>query len=326
MQGAENISDPAARGKSGEEMKETVGFVGLGAMGKGMAHNILERGFALLVYDVQSRPVEELVEVGAQAANLGELGAQCRWIVFSLPDTAAVEAVLSPADGLGSMLKPGQVVIDCSTTHPVFTQHKAAQLAREGIEFLDAPVSGRPEGAVAGSLTIMVGGREKTFREVQALLGCMGEKVAYMGPSGHGQLAKMVNNVLFNISCAAMAEILPLAMALGLDEERICEVVSVGSGQSYGFDVFAPLVLQRNFETGYPLESAYKDMATLMELAHQLRVPVPVATAAVHTYQLALARGLGKESKGAMIKIWEEVMGVEVGREPPEAEHKEDVS
>ena len=291
-------------------MKERVGFIGLGAMGKGMAGNLLEKGFDLRVCDVRQPAVDELVARGARAAeNIRALGAPCNRIVFSLPDVATVEAVVSE---LGPALKPGHILIDCGTTHPDATRRLATELEREGITFLDAPVSGMPAGAEAGTLTIMVGGEEKAFQEVGPILNAMGEKVVYMGRSGNGQLTKMTNNVLYNIACAALAEMLPLAVSAGLDPEKICQVVSSGSGQSFAFDYFAPLVLQRDFSRGYALESAYKDMATVIELALQQHFPAPVATGAMHTYQLALARGLGKESKGAMVKVWEEVLGVEV--------------
>ncbi len=118
------------------------------------------------------------------------------------------------------------------------------------------------------------------------------------------------SNVLFDISCAAMAEILPMALKLGLDPEKICSVVSNSSGQSYGFDNFSPLVLERNFKPGYPMKNAYKDMATIMELSNKYKIPLSVTAATMHTYQTALALGLGDENKGAMIKIWEKLLGV----------------
>ena len=158
----------------------------------------------------------------------------------------------------------------------------------------------------------MVGGDEGACAAVRRLLEAMAETIVYMGASGNGQLMKMTNNVLFNISCAAMAEILPLAARMGLDPEKVCSVVRTGTGQSYGFDFFAPLVLDRNFMPGYPMESAYKDMSTVMEISSTYKLPIPVTAAAVHTYQMALAEGLGGENKGAMTKVWEKIMGVKV--------------
>jgi len=133
-----------------------------------------------------------------------------------------------------------------------------------------------------------------------------------MGSSGNGQLMKMTNNVLYNISVAAMAEMLPLAVRLGLDPEQVQRVVSSGSGQSFGFDYFSTRAMQGIFDQGYPMASAYKDMIALMECANQQHAPMPVASGAMQTYRAALAEGYGHEAKGAMIKVWERVLGVEV--------------
>ena len=294
-------------------MKEKVGFIGLGTMGKGMALNILKVGFPLSVYDLRQQPMDELAAKGARTAeSVSALGNLCRWIVLALPDTSVVESVLFGADGLRPALKPGNILIDCGTTHPIFTRKIAEELRQDGVVFLDAPISGMQARAEAGTLTVMVGGEEDAYKKVTPLLEAIGETIVYMGGSGNGQLAKIINNVLYNISCAAMAEVLPMAVKMGLDPEKIRSVVSTGTGQSYGFDFFSSLVLQREFTPGYPMQSAYKDMAAIMELATQDQIPLPVTTAALQTYQMALAQGHGEENKGAMIKVWEQVLGVEV--------------
>ena len=294
-------------------MKPEVGFVGLGHMGKWMALNILKKGFSLWAYDLRKEVMDEVVGEGAKAPrDLPDLGNRCSRIVFSLPDSAVVESVLFGTDGLKPRLKLGHIIIDCGTTHPLFTRQTSARLKEEGVIFMDAPVTGMEPRAREGTLTIMVGGEEDAYTTIYPLLEAMGETIVYMGASGNGQLAKMTNNVLFNISCAAMAEILPMATKMGLDPERICSVVRTGSGQSYGFDFFSPLALQGNFKPGYPMKSAYKDMATVMEISSDFKIPLPVTSAAMHTYQLALAHGLGDQNKGAMIKVWEKTLGVKV--------------
>ena len=139
--------------------------------------------------------------------------------------------------------------------------------------------------------------------------------VVHMGSPGNGQLTKMTNNVLYNISCAAMAEMLTLAVKLGLDADKVRRVVGSGSGQSFGFDYFSELALKGEFRQGYPMASAFKDMVAVMERANQQRAPLPVASGAMQTYRMALAKGLGDEAKGAMIKVWEDLLGVEVRSE-----------
>lgn len=294
-------------------METDVGFIGLGQMGKWMALNLIHKGFSLLVCDLKKEAMNDLVKHGAKAhENLSEIANQCDNIVLSLPDTSVVESVLFGKGGLKPELKAGHTIIDCGTTHPLFTRQTSALLKKEGIVFIDAPVSGMESRAKEGTLTIMVGGEEDTYLKIHPLLEAMAKTIVYMGASGNGQLAKMTNNVLFNISCAAMAEILPMATKMGLDPEKICSVVRTGTGQSYGFDFFSPLVLDDNFTPGYPMKSAYKDMATVMEISNEYQIPLPVTSATMQTYQIALAQGLGGENKGAMIKVWEKALGVKV--------------
>ena len=294
-------------------MKKDVGFIGLGQMGKKMAINLSKKGYPLWVYDLSKEAMDELVKHGANAAdNLSQLGRHCNRMILSLPDPSVVEPVIFGEQGLKASLEAGDIIIDCGTTHPVFTEKTAAVLKEKGIVFLDAPVSGTESRAEEGTLTIMVGGHEPAYQTICPLLEAMGRTIVYVGNSGQGQLAKMINNVLYNISCAAMAEILPMAAKLGLDPEKICSIVRTGTGQSYGFDSFSTLALEGNFESGYPMISAYKDMATIMELSNQHRLPLPVTSGTMQTYQMALAQGLGSESKGAMIKVWERVFGVKV--------------
>jgi len=296
-------------------MKKGVGFIGLGQMGKRMAINVLKKGFSLRVYDLRQDAMDEVVNHGAKASqDLSELGKRCNRIIFSLPDASVVESVLFGAGDLNDTLSAGDIIIDCGTTSPLFTERTAAVLKEKCIDLIDAPVSGGESRAEKGTLTIMVGGDEDAYRTIYPLLEAMGETIVFLGGSGTGQLGKMTNNVLFNISCAAMAEMLPMATKLGLDPEKMCFVVRTGSGQSYGFDVFSDLVLDGNFKPGYPMQNAYKDMAHVMELADKYRLPLPVASAAMQTYKMALGKDLGGENKGAMIKVWEEVFGVSARR------------
>ena len=301
-------------------MKAKVGFVGLGQMGKWMALNVLKKGFPLCVYDLNKKAVDELVEHGAKApSELSDIGKQCDWIVFSLPGASVVESVIFGKDGLNPTLRAGQIIIDCSTTHPLSAQQFTARLKADGIVFLDAPVSGMASKVREGKLTIMVGGEKQAYLTIRPLLEAMGKTIVYMGGPGTGQLAKMTNNVLFNISCAAMAEMLPTVAKIGLDPEKFCSIVRKSSGQSYGFDFFSSFVLDGNFKPGYAMKKAYKDMAVMMELSSKYQIPLPVASAAMHTYQMALSQGLGEENKGAMVKVWEKILGITVRKKNKDA-------
>ncbi len=293
-----------------------VGFIGLGEMGSGMARNVLNAGFPLLVYDTRTKALDRVARSGAQpAADIPRMAGICERIILMLPDTRAVETVLFGEKGLQPLLKAGHIVVDCGTTHPDFTREASRILGDLGVHFLDAPCSGMSSRAAEGTLTLMVGGDRDAFCAVQPLLNAMGSYVFYMGGSGNGQIAKIVNNTLFNISCAALAEMLPLAVRLGLSAEKICDVVNTGSGQSYGFDTFAPLILERDFEPGYPMANARKDIDAIVEILEREGVRLPVVSAAANTFRAALDRGLGNLNKGGMIHVWEEALGVEVRKD-----------
>jgi 3-hydroxyisobutyrate dehydrogenase-like beta-hydroxyacid dehydrogenase len=294
-------------------MKPKIGFIGLGEMGKWMAINVAKAGFPLTIYDIRSEPVEELVRHGARpGGNPAEVAGQVDYVFLSLPNTQVVEAVIFGEKGLVAGLAPEAVVVDLSTIHYLATLKIEERLRNRGVTFVDAPVSGMESRAKAGTLTVMVGGDSGAVEKIHPVLEVIGNTIIYMGRSGNGQLTKLVNQLFLNISTAAMAEILPMAVKLGLDPEAVCKVVATGTGQTYAFDFFTPFILQNNFKPGYPLIAAYKDMVCAAEISSQEKIPLPLFNAAMQTYQLALAQGLGNENKGAMIKVWEKVLGVEV--------------
>jgi 3-hydroxyisobutyrate dehydrogenase-like beta-hydroxyacid dehydrogenase len=294
-------------------MKPAIGFIGLGTMGKWMAINLIKAGFPLKFYARRKEVVDEAAAAGGKfVPSPGELMREVSWVILCLPNTDTVEEVFFGREGAAEVLKPGQVVIDCSTIHPLGARKIARELKGRGIDFLDAPISGMEARAKAGTLTIMVGGEESTFQQVRPALEAMGNKILYVGPSGNGQLMKLTNQLLFNIHCAALAEVLPMAVKMGLDPEQAVSVTRAGTGQCFALDNFGPLILEDNFGPGYPLEDAYKDMVHAGEISSANRIPLPVTAAAMATYQMALDQGLGRENKGAMIKVWEKVLGVQV--------------
>jgi 3-hydroxyisobutyrate dehydrogenase-like beta-hydroxyacid dehydrogenase len=240
-------------------MKPRVGFIGLGEMGKWMAINVLKAGFPLTVYDIRPEPVRELVERGAVSGeDPAEVAGKADCVFLSLPDTQVVEAVIFGEKGLIHGLSPGSAVVDLSTIQYLSTLRIEEKLRTRGVTFIDAPVSGMEARAKAGLLTVMMGGDPATVEKVRPILEVIGNNIVYTGKSGNGQLTKLVNQLLFNISAAAMAEILPMAVKLGLDPEAVCKVVTTGTGQTYALDFFTPYILENNFKPGYPLISAYK--------------------------------------------------------------------
>ncbi|MBU1154599.1 MAG: NAD(P)-dependent oxidoreductase [Proteobacteria bacterium] len=293
-------------------MSTKIGFIGLGQMGKWMAINLVKAGFDITVFDLNQAAVEELVEAGAkQAANPAALAQDNEWVLLSLPNTAIVEAVIFGQDGLASTAQPGLIVCDCGTTSYLPTLDLAERLAKQGVVLVDAPVSGMEARAKSGELTIMYGGSPEVFEALTPAFNAMGNKVLNMGEVGSGQLTKLVNQLLFNISCAAIAEILPMAAKLGLDPEKVTQVVTTGTGRSFAAEFFAPLALEGVFDQGYPLKHAYKDMISAAEISANKQIPLPMTAAATTTYQMALAEGHGDLGKGAMFKVFERLLGVE---------------
>ncbi len=294
-------------------MNSSIGFIGLGQMGMGMAINVARAGFNLTVFDLRREHMDRVMSHGAsQSESIKQLSERCDWIILSLPGTSEVQSVVSGSDGLAENLKSGSIIVDCGTTHPLTTKEIAGELKEKNVIFLDAPVSGMHARAMEGTLTAMVGGEEAAFKKVEKVISAFANKIIYMGQSGNGQLTKLTNQLLFNISAAAVAEILPMAVKMGLDPAKVIDVVKTGTGRSLALEFFGPLILKDDFGPGYPLQNAYKDMISAAEISSRETIPLPVTGAATFTYQLALSQGLGEENKGAMIKVWEQVLGVKV--------------
>ena len=191
------------------------------------------------------------------------------------------------------------------------TKEIAARLGERGVRFLDAPISGMEKRAVDGTLTVMCGGDEAVFDAVKPLLERIGNKILYMGPSGSGQLTKLINQLLFDISAAALGEILPMAAKMGLDPDLVGEVVNSGTGRSYASEFFIPRILKGHFGDGYPMGHAYKDLVSAAALGSDLCLPMPVLAAATATYQAALLKGHGEKDKGGMVQVFEDLLGVQ---------------
>jgi 3-hydroxyisobutyrate dehydrogenase-like beta-hydroxyacid dehydrogenase len=287
-----------------------IGFIGLGQMGKHMAKNLMGKGVELTVCNRSQAHFASFREAGAKATtNVRDL-AKCDMIFLCLPDDEAVSAVLTGEKGLLPLLTRGRIVVDCSTITYTTTVELAAMLAEKGVAFLDAPVSGMEARAKDGTLSIMVGGPAKSFARIEPYLKRMGSKILHMGPAGSGQLTKLINQLLYNINIAALAEVLPLAVKKGLDPEKVGQIVNSGTGRSHASEFFIPQILKNDFSAGYPMRNAYKDLISGAVIAAKEVIPMPVTMAATVTYQTALRRGYGGEDKGARIKVYEELLGV----------------
>jgi len=288
-----------------------IAFVGLGQMGRHMAANLLKSGARVTVTSASGKRHAELEAKGARATTDRKEVAKADIVFLSLPGTAEVRKVLLGENGIARLMKGPQIIVDTSTIDYSATLEIADALAQRGIGFIDAPVSGMEARAREGTLTAMCGGKAEMLETVKPYFACMANSILHMGGAGAGQLAKLINQLLFDINCAALAEILPMAVKLGMDPEKMGKIVNSGTGRSYSSEFFIPRILENNFTDGYPLKGAYKDLVSGAIVGAQLGVPMPVLAAATATYQMALLRGHGQLDKGAMIKVYEELLGVE---------------
>jgi 3-hydroxyisobutyrate dehydrogenase-like beta-hydroxyacid dehydrogenase len=288
------------------------GFIGLGTMGKWMALNMLKAGFPVRVYDINPAAIPFLTGQGAAAADSpAEVAGQVDWLFLSLPDTEVVEKAIFGENGVAQGARPGLVVVDLSTIGYIPTLEINRRLLEKGILFADAPVSGMEARAKEAQLTVMFGGDESLFQTVRPALEAIGNQIVYMGGIGSGQLTKLINQLLFNISCAGLAEVLPMAVKLGLDPEKVAQVVTTGTGRSFAADFFIPLTLENRFDEGYPVKSAYKDLISAAEISAHKGIPLPVVNATAVTFQMAIAEGFGDLSKGGLIRLFEKLLKTE---------------
>ena len=285
-------------------------FIGLGAMGGPMAKNLRKKGCDLTVIARRPEVKAEYAALGCTVNKKAANAAGCDLIFLCLPSEAAVESVLLGEDALLSRMEAGQYIVDCSTIGYLTATKYAALCEEKGIRYLDAPISGHHAKAVDGTLTIMCGGREEDFKAVKPFLEKMGSLILHMGPAGSGQLTKMINNCALNICTASFCELMPLGVKLGLSAEKLGEVLMTATGSSYASKTLIPEILEGNFEHGFTMEKAYKDMKSMLEVSSRYAVPLPTLYGTLQTYQLALLTGQGDKYKGAMIRFYEDLLGV----------------
>ena len=292
-------------------MVKNIGFIGLGQMGKWMVLNLMKHEFDLRVFDIDAAAMDWLTDQGATPAESpAELAAHAGIIILSLPNADVTHEVIFGENGIIQGAKAGLIVVDCGTSGYLWSQKTAKLLEEREIHFLDAPVTGLEQRARDATLTVMVGGPEDLVEKIRPALDTIGENIIPMGPVGNGQLAKTVNNVIYNANMATLAEMLPAAVKLGLAPEKIASVINSGSGRSFASEFFIPKILENRFEDAYRLGNAYKDMQNLEEIFSHFDISLPGFQATMDTYRRSLDDGLGNEDKGAMIKVFEKELGV----------------
>ena len=264
-------------------MMKKVGFIGLGDMGKPMAKCLLRAGVPVAsCYHIRREPLEEIVNLGATEVSSPEEVARASEVVISMVrDEAQTSEVLWGQKGVMSGAKPGTIILIMSTLSPLFCQKAASEAGKKGVGMLDAPVSGGSPAAEAGTLTIMVGGKEQLLEDCRPILEAMGKNIFYLGDIGMGQAAKLANNVIALAGICAATEGLALGVKAGVDLDRMLEIVRVSSGNSWVIEHWKLIsALKKAYKPGAPLDIMYKDLELALDMARELQVDLPIAALA----------------------------------------------
>ena len=293
-------------------MKQKIGFIGLGIMGRHMASHLIAAGHELFVYDINPASVQELVVKGAAAcANGKEAAAKADIVISMVPDSPDVEKVALGENGIIEAARPGLIHADMSTIAPAMAIHVAEELGKKGVRCVDAPVSGGETGAKNAALSIMVGGPKDLFDELLPVFQVMGKTVTHCGTNGAGQTVKACNQIQVAMNLLGMAEAFVLGAKAGVDPAVILQVLSGGYAQTRVMDARGPRVIKGEFEPGFKSRFHYKDLNIVMDTARRLNVPLPATAVAHELFASLMATGRGELDHSAVINIIEELAKVQ---------------
>ena len=297
----------------------TVGFIGLGTMGQHMARNVLKAGHSLVFYARRQEVIDEFSRAGGKlVASPAEVARAAEFIISIVTADAQVEEVALGPQGVIHGATPGKIFIDMSTIGPATVRRVGDRLRAAGLAMIDAPVSGGPWGAEAGTLAIMVGGESADFERCRPLLTAMGKHIFHVGPLGAGQIVKLVNQMVGGGIMTLIAEGFVLAKAAGADLNQLADVMAVSSANSAALEARGKkFLLANNYTPGFMTDLMRKDVKLAGELARQLHVATPVADAALAQYDAAIDLGLGKQDFASVVKVCERAAGVKIASDVP---------
>ncbi len=294
---------------------ERIGFIGLGVMGKPMARNLMQAGYALTLLTRTRAKIEDLLSAGATWADTPRVVAQHSDVVITmLPDSPDVAQAIAGAEGIFAGARPGLLVIDMSTIAPGVVRQLAADAAARGIDLLDAPVSGGETGAINGTLSIMVGGTEAAFQRALPIFQAMGKTIVRIGESGAGQITKAANQIVTAITIEAVCEALVLATKAGVDPAKVRQALLGGSAQSRILEMHGERILDRNFQPGFFLRLHRKDLDIVLATGKEYAVPLPVAAQVRELMTAALAAGQGELDNSSLVMQLERLAQTQVKR------------
>jgi 3-hydroxyisobutyrate dehydrogenase-like beta-hydroxyacid dehydrogenase len=284
-----------------------IGFIGLGAMGGGMVKNFLKQNLTVLAYDISKNVKEEYTKLGAIfEESPAVIASKVNRLFLCLPFGQEVESVLLGSNGVTTSNNSGLMVLDTSTLYSQDSIKFQLELKKYGISYNDCPVSGLPHKANDGSLTTMFGGSKEEFQLFNPYLKIIGDFILHCGPVGSGQMMKAFNNVLYNINIAGLSEIFSIAVKSGLDPNAVQQLLVSGSCKSFASEYFVPKMVNRVFTGDYKMVAALKDIENVKNTTEKLNIDTPMFSSMIKTYMEAIEMGFEKESKSAMLKVYEE--------------------
>ena len=290
-----------------------VGYIGLGLMGKSIAHNILKAGFPLVAHNRSQGAVAELVTEGAKAAGSpAEVAAQVDVVFSNLPDTPDVLKVTLGPGGIIEAARPGLIFVDNSTIKPAAARQVAAALAEKGTLSLDAPVSGGDIGARNATLAIMVGGPVEALERVRPVFQAMGKTITHVGDAGAGQIAKAANQIMVAAQMVAMGELLVFAKKAGADPRKVVEAIKGGAAQCWTLDVKPSRLFSGNRQPGFKAAMQAKDLAIILETAREYGIPLPSAAIDAQMFNAMLEMGMAELDNSAVLGVFEALAGVKL--------------
>jgi len=293
-----------------------VGFIGLGIMGQPMARNLLRAGFPLVV---ATRTPGKAAAFAREHADLGriqaaetpaQVAAVCDLVITIVTDTPDVVAVAYGEDGLFNAAKPGTIIVDMSTISPSVTRDLATKASKQGVFWLDAPVSGGEKGAIEGTLTIMVGGANEAVAQAQPVLQAMGKRITHFGPAGNGQSAKLCNQIMVSVNLLAVCETLTFARKAGLDLNLVHQALTGGAANSWALDVLGKKMIDRDFKPAFMVKLQQKDLRLVMDAANRNHTPLPSAGLAHQMFAAVEAEGRGTDGTQSLVRIFERLAGL----------------
>ncbi len=290
-----------------------IGFIGIGQMGFPMANRIIDAGYELSLFDIRKEITQPLIDKGAKfSESPKKMAITCDIILSSLPGPKEVEEIVYGNEGLIYGWKSGDIYIDMSTNSPTTIRRIAESAIQKGVSVLDAPVSGGVTGAKRGTLSIMVGGDPNVLEKVRKILEVLGSKIFHVGDVGCGNVAKLINNMIALCCNAACAEGFVLGVKAGISPEILYEVLISGTANNWNLQQYPNTVFKENFEPGFRIELAHKDIQLALSLGTEYRVPTPLSVITQQGLLEAMAYGLGSKDVQSIIINFERVAGIKV--------------